>query len=108
MCVGIVPQDQGKLDEAEPLFLRCLAINQKAYGADHPEVATDCGNLAMLYQVRAPRGEGTITRRCDFMRGEVVGWLLSVPGERARSRCARLRRASFPSSHDVVVVARAT
>lgn len=40
--------------EAEPLFKRSLAIDEKAYGPDHPDVASDLKNLAesMLSQVR--------------------------------------------------------
>jgi tetratricopeptide (TPR) repeat protein len=34
--------------EAEPLYRRALAINEKSYGADHPNVATDLNNLAAL------------------------------------------------------------
>ena len=58
VCGCCVSQDQGKLDEAEPLLLRSLAIREKALGADHPDVAQGCNNLALLYKVRAPRDEG--------------------------------------------------
>jgi hypothetical protein len=34
--------------EAEPLFRRALAIDEAAYGATHPRVATDLNNLALL------------------------------------------------------------
>ena len=50
MCGCCVSQAQGKLDEAEPLMLRALTINEKMLGADHPDVAQGCNNLAMLYQ----------------------------------------------------------
>ncbi|MGB9006559.1 MAG: DUF4062 domain-containing protein, partial [Candidatus Aminicenantales bacterium] len=36
--------------EAEPLMRRALAIDEKSYGPDHPEVATDLNNLAQLLQ----------------------------------------------------------
>ena len=39
---------QGKLDEAEPLYKESLAIDKKVYGDEHPEVATDLNNLALL------------------------------------------------------------
>lgn len=42
---------QGKFGEAEPLYKRSLAIDEKAYGPDHPEVAEDLANWAVvLYQ----------------------------------------------------------
>ena len=39
---------QGKLEEAEPLYKRSLAIKEKVYGSDHPSVATSLNNLAQL------------------------------------------------------------
>jgi tetratricopeptide (TPR) repeat protein len=35
--------------QAEPLYQRALAIDEKTLGPEHPEVATDLSNLAMLY-----------------------------------------------------------
>ena len=40
---------QGKYEEAEPLYQRSLAINEKALGKDHSVVAGDLNNLAQLY-----------------------------------------------------------
>jgi tetratricopeptide (TPR) repeat protein len=34
--------------QAEPLYRRALAIDEKSYGPDHPDVATDLNNLAGL------------------------------------------------------------
>jgi tetratricopeptide (TPR) repeat protein len=39
---------QGKHAEAEPLFQRALAIQEKALGPDHPDVAKVLGNYARL------------------------------------------------------------
>ena len=46
---------QGKLAEAESLYKRSLAIDEKVYGPDHPDVATDINNWSLLLeaQVRA-------------------------------------------------------
>ena len=41
---------QGKYAEAEPLYKRALAIDEKALGSDHLDVATDLNNLALLYK----------------------------------------------------------
>jgi CHAT domain-containing protein len=35
--------------EAEPLYLRVIAIDEKALGPEHPYVATSLNNLALLY-----------------------------------------------------------
>jgi tetratricopeptide (TPR) repeat protein len=37
-----------RLSEAEPLYRRALAIDEASYGPDHPDVATDLNNLALL------------------------------------------------------------
>ncbi len=39
-----------RLTEAEPLYRRALAIDEKSYGPNHPDVARDLNNLAGLLQ----------------------------------------------------------
>jgi lipopolysaccharide biosynthesis regulator YciM len=41
---------QGKYAEAEPLYKRSLKILEKAFGPDHPHVATVLENMAELYK----------------------------------------------------------
>ncbi len=48
-------QAQGKYAEAEPLYKRALAIDEKALGPEHPNVANDLSNLAILYQTNQKR-----------------------------------------------------
>ena len=43
-------QATNRLAEAEPLMRRALAIDEAAYGPDHPAVARDLNNLAQLLQ----------------------------------------------------------
>ncbi|CAM9368870.1 unnamed protein product [Ectocarpus fasciculatus] len=45
--------EQGKYEEADALFIRSLAIDEKVYGPDHPKVATTVNNRAGLL-----RGQG--------------------------------------------------
>ena len=47
---------QGKHAEAEPLYQRALAINEKALGPDHPDTAATLGNYAILLRALS-RGE---------------------------------------------------
>ena len=44
--------DQGKYDQAEPLYLQAMDIYEKAWGTEHPEVATALDNLAQLYSAQ--------------------------------------------------------
>ena len=48
---------QGWSADAEPLYQRALAIDEKALGSDHPDVATDLNNLAALYQAQGRYAE---------------------------------------------------
>ncbi len=43
----------------KPLYKRSLAINEKALGPDHPDVAVSLNNLAALYMTRTLCGCGT-------------------------------------------------
>ncbi len=43
---------QGRYAEAEPLYKRALAIQEKALGPDHPSVAKSLNNLAELYRAQ--------------------------------------------------------
>ena len=42
-------EGQGRYAEAEPLYLRVLAIRENALGPAHPDVAVNSNNLAVLY-----------------------------------------------------------
>jgi hypothetical protein len=43
-------QDTNRFAEAEPLLRRALAIDERSYGPDHPEVTIDLDRLARLLQ----------------------------------------------------------
>ena len=53
-----------RLPEAEPLMRRALAIDEKSYGPEHPDVAIDLNNLAALLQAtnRLPEAEPLMRR----------------------------------------------
>ena len=57
-------QDTNRLEEAEPLMRRALAIDEQSYGPDHPNVARDLNNLAQLLQAtnRLPEAEPLMRR----------------------------------------------
>jgi tetratricopeptide (TPR) repeat protein len=44
--------NQGRYSEAIPLAQRVLTMCEKAFGPDHPDVATSLNNLAELYRVQ--------------------------------------------------------
>jgi tetratricopeptide (TPR) repeat protein len=50
-------QATNRLGEAEPLMERALAIDERSYGPEHPNVARDLNNLAQLLQATNRQGE---------------------------------------------------
>ena len=46
--LAVLYGDQSKYHLAEPLYERALAIKEKAFGAQHPNVATSLENYAAL------------------------------------------------------------
>lgn len=48
---------QARYVQAEPLMRRALVIDEKSYGTEHPEVATDLNNLGQLLQATNRLGE---------------------------------------------------
>ena len=50
--LGEVYRTQGRYGDAEPLYNRALAINEKALGPDDPKLAASLNNLALLYDAQ--------------------------------------------------------
>ena len=48
---------QGRYAEAEPLYRRSLAIEEKALGPDHPDLAISLHNIAGLYRAQGRYAE---------------------------------------------------
>jgi tetratricopeptide (TPR) repeat protein len=48
--LAILYHEQGNYVEAELLYSRALAISEKAFDKDHPDVATVLENMAFLYE----------------------------------------------------------
>ena len=46
--LAVLYSNQGKYNDAEPLYKRSLAIDEKALGPEHPKVATCLKNYAVL------------------------------------------------------------
>jgi tetratricopeptide (TPR) repeat protein len=46
--LAVLLSDTKRLAEAEPLYRRALAIDEKSLGPEHPSVATGLNNLALL------------------------------------------------------------
>ena len=44
--------NQGRYDDAEPLYLQALDMRKKLLGDEHPDVASSLSNLAGLYHLQ--------------------------------------------------------
>ncbi|MEB3278291.1 MAG: CHAT domain-containing tetratricopeptide repeat protein [Lyngbya sp.] len=60
--LGLLYLLQGRYDEAEPLYQRSLAMWEKFYGENHPNVAVSLSNLALLYL-----SQGDTTQAINFL-----------------------------------------
>jgi CHAT domain-containing protein len=61
-------------EKAEPLYQRALAINEKALGPEHPEVASSLFNLASLYTERGDYAKAEkLFQRALAIREKVLG-----------------------------------
>jgi tetratricopeptide (TPR) repeat protein len=66
--------DQGIYAEAEPLYVRSLAISEEQLGANHPDTATSMNNLAGLYESTGRYAESeTLYVRSLAIRKEQLG-----------------------------------
>ena len=50
-------RDQGDLASAEGHYRAALAIRVKAFGPEHPDVATNLDNLALIYRLQGKYAE---------------------------------------------------
>ncbi|CAM9212844.1 unnamed protein product, partial [Ectocarpus sp. 8 AP-2014] len=65
---------EGKYEEAEPLYIRSLAIDEKVYGPDHPKVATSLNDWARLLESQGKYDEAEpLYERSQSIRETVLG-----------------------------------
>ena len=61
--IALLRRVQGGFDKAESLYKQAAAIEEKAFGAEHPELATTRMNLAVLYRAWGKNGQALETYR---------------------------------------------
>jgi tetratricopeptide (TPR) repeat protein len=66
-------RNQGEYAKAEPLCKRALAIREKAFGPDHPDVAQSLENLAGLYRANKRNAEAAVLEQRAAKIREGVG-----------------------------------
>jgi tetratricopeptide (TPR) repeat protein len=64
----------GKFSEAIPLARQLLAIREKAFGRDRPDVAQSLNNLALLYQAQCRYTDAEpLDKRAVAIREKALG-----------------------------------
>jgi tetratricopeptide (TPR) repeat protein len=81
----------GRYAEAQPLYQRALAIQEKVFGPEHPDVASSLNNLAELYDA-----QGQYAGRLRHSTLSLYIIILLVPYEPSTSFIASLPVNSFP------------
>ena len=74
--LGLVVFDQGRLDEAEPIYLESLEMGRQVYGDSHPRLAATLTNLGLL----ASRRQDLVAAELAFEKALTI--LSSEIGER--------------------------
>jgi tetratricopeptide (TPR) repeat protein len=63
--------NQGKYEEAEPLYRRALDIFERALGAEHPSVATVLGNCSSLLRMMDKESEAEkLEKRASIIKAK--------------------------------------
>jgi tetratricopeptide (TPR) repeat protein len=71
---GCYLHDRAEYAQAEPLFERALAIDEKAFGVHHPDTATDLNNLAILLKTQGKHKDAEpLHRRALAIREKALG-----------------------------------
>ena len=69
-------KEEGRYADAEPLYKRVLAINEKARGPDHPSVALALNDLAELYKEEGRYGDAEdIAQAALFLCSPASNWI---------------------------------
>ncbi|CAM9940130.1 unnamed protein product [Ectocarpus fasciculatus] len=72
--LGFTLERQGKNDEAEALYRRAITIDEKLYGSNHPEIATDLNNLACFLKSQGKHDEAEpLFERSQAIREKALG-----------------------------------
>jgi len=72
--LALTYQRLARYTEAEPLYRRAIAIDEKALGKDHPDIARDYNNLAGLLQAQGKLAEAEpLYRRAIAIHEKALG-----------------------------------
>ena len=73
-ALGRLYEDQGKYDEALPLYEECLQVSKEVLGDRHPNTLGSINNLAMLYKSQGEYSKALpLYEECLQVSKEVLG-----------------------------------
>jgi eukaryotic-like serine/threonine-protein kinase len=123
VVLGNLLYDEGRANDAVPAFERALALQEAAFGPDHPSVATTMSRLAMVQATRERFDEAIdLARRALAAEERLLGpdhpglsarlhsvaFVLFMAGRAAESRshmerCLALEERAFGADHPTLV-----
>ena len=71
--LALLYEAQGRRADAEPLYKRALAIEEKTLGLDHSYGAVSLNNLAVLYQARGRYADAEPLYKRALAREKTLG-----------------------------------
>ena len=110
--LALLYRNQGKYEQAEPLYQRALAIRERVLGAEHPDTARSLNNLALLYRNQGKDEQAEpLYQRALAIRERVLGaehpdtarvsitWPSSTATRGRTSKPSRSTSAPWPSEN---------
>jgi len=79
-----VHHDQGRYDEAKPLYVQALEIRRKALGEDHPDFAASLTNMGVLYVE-----QGRLDEAAPMLQQALVIFEKALPSDHAQTQTVR-------------------
>ena len=90
--LAVLYWNQGKYEQAEPLYQRALEAQERVLGPEHPNTLGTVNNLAILYwnQGKYEQAE-PLYQRALAIREQVFGTRSSPHGKSSKQLCQSLR-----------------
>ena len=100
--LALLLKDQGKLDEAEPLFREALEVCRRTLGDSHPSTLASINNLGMLFKAQGKliEAEPLLREALEWRRRTLVTLILTHSSASTTSpRSSKLRGNWMRLSH---------
>ena len=100
---GEIRANQGRFDEARPLFEQALAVAEKEYGPDHPVAAESLLNLGVIANAtgRTQDAQGYVARAVAILERDDGGDPLALPSALSNLAATRMAQSDLAGALDI-------